>query len=94
MQRDHLHLQDTWEGMEAVHKEGFAKAIGVSNFSVKKLNHLLPRVSITPAVHQVSMVYRTSFKEPTCRRKQSNRDQRILQEAEEFAVSIAFELHN
>lgn len=40
--------------MEQVHKEGLAKAIGVSNFSLKKLGDLLPRVSIRPAVHQVS----------------------------------------
>lgn len=40
--------------MEQVHKEGLAKAIGISNFSLKKLGDLLPRVSIRPAVHQVS----------------------------------------
>lgn len=49
-------VQKTWEGMEQVHKEGLAKSIGISNFSLKKLGDLLPRVSIRPAVHQVSLL--------------------------------------
>jgi diketogulonate reductase-like aldo/keto reductase len=48
-------LHETWEGMEQVYKEGLAKAIGVSNFSLKKLGDLLPRVTIRPAVHQIEV---------------------------------------
>jgi len=46
-------LVTTWRGMEACVKAGKAKGIGVSNWSVKKLQLLLDNGSIPPAVNQV-----------------------------------------
>lgn len=46
-------LASTWKGMESAVKEGKAKGIGVSNFSVKKLKSLLESSEIPPAVNQV-----------------------------------------
>lgn len=39
--------------MEKLVDDGLVKAIGVSNFSVKKLEDLLSYARIVPAVHQV-----------------------------------------
>lgn len=44
---------DTWKGMEAIHKSGKVKAIGVSNFSIPYLEKLLKDATITPAANQV-----------------------------------------
>eukprot|EP00929_Paragymnodinium_shiwhaense_P065153 TRINITY_DN32699_c0_g1_i1.p1 TRINITY_DN32699_c0_g1~~TRINITY_DN32699_c0_g1_i1.p1 ORF type:complete len:198 (-),score=36.14 TRINITY_DN32699_c0_g1_i1:10-603(-) len=46
-------LLDTWRAMEALVDSGLVRAIGVSNFSVQKLQQLLPLVRILPAVNQV-----------------------------------------
>jgi len=46
---------DTWREMEKLVEDGRVKSIGVSNFSVKNLDVLLPHVKITPAVNQVEM---------------------------------------
>ncbi|KAK4419029.1 NADPH-dependent aldo-keto reductase, chloroplastic [Sesamum alatum] len=43
----------TWKAMEALYDSGKARAIGVSNFSVKKLGDLLAIARITPAANQV-----------------------------------------
>ncbi|KZV64312.1 Aldo/keto reductase [Peniophora sp. CONT] len=48
-------INDTWEGMEKVFKSGKAKAIGVSNFSVKLLERLSETWKIVPAINQVEM---------------------------------------
>ncbi|KAK8688854.1 hypothetical protein V6N13_087592 [Hibiscus sabdariffa] len=45
----------TWRAMEALYDSGKAKAIGVSNFSAKKLRDLLEVARITPAVNQVEL---------------------------------------
>ncbi|EFJ36200.1 hypothetical protein SELMODRAFT_404761 [Selaginella moellendorffii] len=45
----------TWEAMEECFRKGLAKAIGVSNFSTKKLHDLLQHAKITPAVDQVEL---------------------------------------
>ncbi|KAK8514800.1 hypothetical protein V6N12_057696 [Hibiscus sabdariffa] len=45
----------TWRAMEALYDSGKAKAIGVSNFSEKKLRDLLELARITPAVNQVEL---------------------------------------
>ncbi|EFJ36605.1 hypothetical protein SELMODRAFT_78332 [Selaginella moellendorffii] len=45
----------TWEAMEECFRKGLAKAIGVSNFSTKKLHDLLQHAKITPAVDQVEV---------------------------------------
>ncbi|CAN1275471.1 NADPH-dependent aldo-keto reductase, chloroplastic [Linum perenne] len=46
-------IPSTWRAMEALYDSGKARAIGVSNFSVKKLGDLLEVARVTPAVNQV-----------------------------------------
>jgi alcohol dehydrogenase (NADP+) len=50
---DDAPLEQTWKAMEELVKQGLVKNIGVSNFSVTKLQHLLKHVSIKPVVNQV-----------------------------------------
>ena len=42
-----------WPGMERAHQQGYARSIGVSNFSVDELGELLSVADIRPAVNQV-----------------------------------------
>ncbi|KAK6921582.1 NADP-dependent oxidoreductase domain [Dillenia turbinata] len=44
-----------WKAMEECQELGLSKSIGVSNFSIKKLNLLLSSAKIPPAVNQVGM---------------------------------------
>jgi glycerol 2-dehydrogenase (NADP+) len=44
---------DTWKNMEKLLKTGKTKAIGVSNYSVKYLQELLPHCSVIPAANQI-----------------------------------------
>jgi diketogulonate reductase-like aldo/keto reductase len=44
---------DAYKEMEKLQASGKAKAIGVSNFTVRHLEQLLPHISIVPAVNQV-----------------------------------------
>lgn len=46
-------IPSTWKAMEALYDSGKARAIGVSNFSTKKLGDLLDVARVTPAVNQV-----------------------------------------
>ncbi|XP_057756733.1 NADPH-dependent aldo-keto reductase, chloroplastic-like [Arachis stenosperma] len=48
-----LDIPATWKAMEALYESGKAKAIGVSNFSCKKLGELLQVARVPPAVNQV-----------------------------------------
>lgn len=48
-----LCLSDTWGAMEGLFASGQARAIGVSNFSTKKLQDLLTFAKVPPAVNQV-----------------------------------------
>jgi len=50
-----LDLQSVWQGMEQCVHLGLTKAIGVSNFSCKKIGDLLSHARIFPAVNQVEM---------------------------------------
>ncbi|XP_022734249.1 D-galacturonate reductase-like [Durio zibethinus] len=50
-----LDIKSVWEGMEECKNLGLTKAIGVSNFSCKKLEELLSTAKIPPAVNQVEM---------------------------------------
>lgn len=50
-----LDIKSVWEGMEECKTLGLTKAIGVSNFSCKKLEELLSTAKIPPAVNQVEM---------------------------------------
>lgn len=46
-------IASTWKAMEALYDSRKARAIGVSNFSCKKLGDLLQVARVTPAVNQV-----------------------------------------
>jgi len=46
-------IPSTWKAMEALYDSGKARAIGVSNFSSKKLGDLLEIARVPPAVDQV-----------------------------------------
>ncbi|KAF7984607.1 hypothetical protein HWV62_12809 [Athelia sp. TMB] len=48
-------MSDTWKSMEAMVKKGKVKAIGVSNFSEKVLEEILPTAEIIPAVNQLEL---------------------------------------
>ncbi|KAL5973465.1 NADPH-dependent aldo-keto reductase, chloroplastic [Asimina triloba] len=48
-----LCLPETWMAMEGLYASGQARAIGVSNFSTKKLQDLLSYAKVPPAVNQV-----------------------------------------
>jgi alcohol dehydrogenase (NADP+) len=48
-------LRATWEGMEAVLAAGLTRHIGVSNFSIRKLQDLLEHGRIRPEVNQVEL---------------------------------------
>ena len=45
-------MQETWKAMEELVDQGLVKAIGVSNYSSKKLKDLLSYCRIKPAVYQ------------------------------------------
>ncbi|KFK36668.1 hypothetical protein AALP_AA4G154400 [Arabis alpina] len=49
----HTDLPSTWKAMEALYHSGKARAIGVSNFSSKKLGDLINVSQVVPAVNQV-----------------------------------------
>ncbi|CAI9098265.1 OLC1v1034882C1 [Oldenlandia corymbosa var. corymbosa] len=46
-------IPSTWKAMESLYDSGKARAIGVSNFSTKKLGDLLAVARVPPAVNQV-----------------------------------------
>ncbi|KAE8689787.1 Aldo-keto reductase family 4 member C10 [Hibiscus syriacus] len=48
-------ISSTWSAMEALCDSGKARAIGVSNFSTKKLGDLLKVARLVPAVNQVEL---------------------------------------
>ena len=55
-----------WPGMERAHERGYARSIGVSNFSVGELDELLAVAGTRPVVNQVQFnpfVYRRSLLE-------------------------------
>ncbi|HSX53277.1 MAG TPA: aldo/keto reductase [Patescibacteria group bacterium] len=45
--------QESWKALEQIHKSGKARAIGVSNYTVKHLEDLLTNSATVPAVNQV-----------------------------------------
>lgn len=47
--------KSVWEGMEECHRLGLTKSIGVSNFSIQKLQQILQFATIPPAVNQVEI---------------------------------------
>ncbi|KAK8464509.1 hypothetical protein PHAVU_010G016600 [Phaseolus vulgaris] len=48
-------IPSTWRAMEALYDSGKARAVGVSNFSSKKLQDLLDIARVPPAVNQVEL---------------------------------------
>ncbi|KAJ3668925.1 hypothetical protein LUZ60_010875 [Juncus effusus] len=48
-----LCMKETWNVMEELYNSGLTRAIGVSNFSTKKLKDLVEIAKIQPAVNQV-----------------------------------------
>jgi len=44
-----------WKHLEAIHKAGQAKTIGVSNYTIKHLEQLLKDCEIKPAVNQIEL---------------------------------------
>lgn len=49
----HLDMPKTWQAMERLYGSGKARAVGVSNFSTRKLADLLAVARVPPAVDQV-----------------------------------------
>lgn len=52
-QLDDIDFVTTYKAMEKLLTTGKTKAIGVSNFNIRRLNELLPQVSVVPAVNQI-----------------------------------------
>ncbi|MFX6533657.1 aldo/keto reductase, partial [Acinetobacter baumannii] len=50
-----MDFESVWAGMEECHRSGLTKAIGVSNFSRKKLENIMATAKILPAVNQVEI---------------------------------------
>lgn len=49
------HRRESWRAMERVHREGRARAIGVSNFVVRHLEELSGYAEVPPAVNQIEL---------------------------------------
>jgi len=48
-------IQDTWKAMERLVDIGKVKAIGISNWNVRRIAELLPQCRIKPSVNQVEL---------------------------------------
>jgi hypothetical protein len=57
-------MSETWAAMEALVERGLVRAIGVSNFSAKKLEEVLSYARIAPAVNQVGVPLRIVCRPP------------------------------
>lgn len=44
---------DTWRAMEEIYKSGKAKAIGVSNYTIRHLEEMKEYMSVTPVINQI-----------------------------------------
>lgn len=51
----HSTLEDMWSAMESLVREGLCRAVGVSNFSVKKLARILETAEIPVSVNQIEL---------------------------------------
>lgn len=45
--------KESWRALEAIYKDGQARAIGVSNYTMRHLDELLGHAEVVPAVNQV-----------------------------------------
>lgn len=52
---DEVPSTDTWKAMEEIKRKGLTRHIGVSNFSIKKLDELSKHSEIRPEVNQVEI---------------------------------------
>lgn len=52
---DEVPLADTWKAMEKIKRKGLTRYIGVSNFSIKKLDELSKQSETKPEVNQVEI---------------------------------------
>ncbi|KAH8108095.1 Aldo/keto reductase [Cristinia sonorae] len=52
---EHPNFVETWKAMEQLLDTGKVKSIGVSNFSRKNLEVLLPQAKVIPAVNQIEL---------------------------------------
>ncbi|MEL6902147.1 MAG: aldo/keto reductase [Cyanobacteria bacterium J06606_4] len=50
-----LPLHETFEAMLALKQKGLARSVGVSNFSISKLETLIERTGVVPAMNQVEL---------------------------------------
>ena len=48
-------LEETFEAMVALKEKGLVKSVGVSNFSVSKLEKLIEKTGVVPAMNQVEL---------------------------------------
>ncbi len=55
IQPDQLPYTQTWQALEKAHASGAVQHLGVSNFNVDKLQHLLSLARVKPEVNQVEM---------------------------------------
>jgi alcohol dehydrogenase (NADP+) len=51
----HIPLTETWQGMIALKDKQWAKHIGVSNFSIKKINQLIAATGVCPEALQLEL---------------------------------------
>ena len=64
---------ESWRVLEALHAEGLAREIGVSNFLVRHLDELLAHASVLPAVNQIELSpFLYGSREDTLRRCEEN----------------------
>lgn len=73
-----LDMETTWEGMQKCLDMGLCRCIGVSNFSTKKIEHLLDFASVPPAVNQVYI----------CVCDEKNQNHKIMIETSHYQTSI------
>ena len=52
---DEVPLSKTWAAMESLVDKGLCRSIGVSNFSVKKLQALISQARIQPVINQIEL---------------------------------------
>lgn len=45
--------QETWKALEKLNKEGYVRAIGVSNFTINHMKNLIGNAEILPAINQI-----------------------------------------
>jgi alcohol dehydrogenase (NADP+) len=52
---DELPLSETWNAMQELKDEGLVRHLGVSNFSVEKIQRLIEETGVTPEMNQIEM---------------------------------------